>query len=202
MSFASEPFASAPLSAVGETTAASYFAESVAPLLKYGSHAGRINILASVNAISPLLKYGSHAGSIHWTPRDIAGRAMPVYPLLRFGTPDYLLPLVPVSIGPMMKFSRHTGLLGKKTGLANHAGPLLKFGIPLGVFVSNYQVATVGPLLRFGEHAGIVDMSGMANGLGPLLKFGTPSGQNRRRASTVHVLTTNHVVYVSKRKAS
>lgn len=201
MTFASEPFATAPFSA-DDGAAAEYLATSLGPLLKFGAHAGRVNLIGAANSVSPLLKFGSHDGSIHWTPRNIAGRAMPVYPLFKFGTPEYLLPMVPVSIGPLLKFSGHAGILGKKTGLANYTGPLFKLGIPLGVFVSNYQAAPVGSLLKFGEHAGIVDMSGQANGLGPLLKFGTPSGQNRRRASTVHVLTTNQVVYVSKRKAS
>lgn len=202
MAYGSYAYGDGPYAGGGSMPPLSFEATSISPLLKFGVASAFIPVIGTANTIAPLIKYGSHIGSIHWTPRDISGRAMPLYPLFKFGTPEYLLPLVPVSIGPLLKLSRHAGILGNKTGLANHVGPLLNFGIPLAVFVTSYPANSVGPLLKFGAHAGIVGLSGQVDSVGQLLKFGTPTGPSKRRSSTVHVLTTKQMVYVSRRKAA
>lgn len=201
MAFSSEPLSSAPLSAESATNAA-YAAASIAPLCKFGSHVGKVNILAPANAIAPLLKYGSHTGSIHWTPRDITCLTMPVYPLLKFGTPGQALPLVAVPIGPLFRFSKQTAILGKKTGSANHVGPLFKLGAPSASFVSNHAATHIGQLLKFASCIGQVGVVGQSASIGRLLKFGAPSGPYKRLGKSVRVLTTNNVVYVSRRKAA
>jgi len=200
MSFASEPFSGAPLSAVETTSSVVYSATSVAPLFRHGSHVGKINILYAASAVSPLLKYGSHTSSIHWTPRDATGRAMPVYPFIKFGVPEQVLPLVANSIGPLLRLARHKAVLDKKTVLSNTIGPLLTFGTPTALFVEHYPAASIASLLKFGTHSGKVGTTGQVDSVGVLLKFGTPSGPYRHRAKTIHVLTVQQVVYASRRK--
>lgn len=169
-------YGSGPYAETGDKTIVVYVAQHVTPLLKYGSHTGVVDLLTTQTSLGPLLHFAAATGIVAFTPREITGRAQPLYNMLKFDTALMVGSYRQQSLGPLITFGQAAGVLDRTfTVSANSIAPLLKFGTPLGAESFERFSESLGPLLNYGVPTGLVETFGAASSLGPLLRFGQPA---------------------------
>ena len=198
--FSGNPYGSVQFSGTSDAPYVLRIANSTGPLLKHGSHNGLVGVLGVHQSIGPLLNFATETANIAFVPRDITGRAQPLYNLLKFDTALMVGSYRQESVGPLLTFGQAYGVLDRTfTVSANSISPLIKFGTPLGAVAYQHVQESIGPLLNYGISGGLIEIFGLVSSIGPLLKFGQPETKAPEYVPSVFVRSETDRIFVWSR---